>query len=82
MRFVHNIPVALNKSSTHSLKCVSTHQLRTLSPDAVVLSYVGSTETTCGESHLSGTYNATTTWVRRNGRWLVQIHTETPILRP
>jgi hypothetical protein len=58
------------------------HQLRTLSPDAVVLSYVGSTETTCGESRLSGTYNATTTWVRRDGRWLVQIHTETPTPRP
>ncbi len=55
------------------------HQTRMLSPDVVVLAYNGSSEMTCGESHLKGSYNATTTWVQRDGRWLVQIHTEIPI---
>jgi hypothetical protein len=54
------------------------HQIRVLSPDAVILSYTAATDTTCGESHLRGNYNATTTWVRRDGKWFVQIHTETP----
>jgi hypothetical protein len=58
------------------------HQLRMLSPDAAVLTYSRSSETACGESHLIGDYNATTTWVRREGKWLVQIHTETPATKP
>jgi hypothetical protein len=55
------------------------HQTRVLSPDAVVIAYSGSDEFTCGESHLKGNYNATTTWVLRNGKWVVQIHTEIPV---
>jgi uncharacterized protein (TIGR02246 family) len=61
---------------------IRNHQLRMLSPDAAVLTYSRSSETTCGESHLTGDYNATTTWVRRDGKWLVQIHTETPAAKP
>jgi Domain of unknown function (DUF4440) len=56
---------------------IRNHQLRMLSPDAAILTYTRSSETTCGESHLTGDYNATTTWVRREGKWFVQIHTET-----
>jgi hypothetical protein len=55
------------------------HQTRMLSPDAAVIAYSGSSEITCGESHLASNYNATTTWVRRDGKWLVQMHTEIPI---
>jgi hypothetical protein len=55
------------------------HQTRMLSPDAAVVAYSGSSEITCGESHLASNYNATTTWVRRDGKWLVQMHTEIPI---
>ncbi|MGD0444573.1 MAG: nuclear transport factor 2 family protein [Edaphobacter sp.] len=55
------------------------HQLRMITPDIAILAYTASSETTCGESHLAGSYNATTTWVRRDGKWLVQIHTEVPI---
>ena len=55
------------------------HQLRMITPDIAVLAYTASSETTCGESRLSGSYNATTTWVRRDGKWLVQLHTEIPI---
>lgn len=55
------------------------HQTRVLSSDAVVITYSGSNEFTCGESHLKGNYNATTTWVLRNGRWVVQVHTEIPV---
>ena len=61
---------------------IRNHQLRMLSPDAAVVTYSRSSETTCGESHLTGDYNATTTWVRRDGKWLVQIHTETPAAKP
>ena len=61
---------------------IRNHQLRMLSPDAAILTYTRSTETTCGESHLTGDYNATTTWVRRDNKWLVQIHTETPAAKP
>jgi hypothetical protein len=55
------------------------HQVRVLSPDIAVIAYTGSNELTCGQTHLTGSYNATTTWVRRDGKWLVQIHTEIPI---
>jgi len=55
------------------------HQTRMLSSDAAVIAYSGSSEITCGESHLASNYNATTTWVRRDGKWLVQMHTEIPI---
>lgn len=55
------------------------HQTRVLSSDAIVIAYSGSNEFTCGEGHLKGNYNATTTWVLRNGRWVVQIHTEIPV---
>jgi hypothetical protein len=61
---------------------IRNHQLRMLSSDAAVLIYSRSSETTCGASHLIGDYNATTTWVRRDGKWLVQIHTETPAAKP
>jgi hypothetical protein len=57
------------------------HQLRMITSDIAVLAYTASSETTCGDSHLAGSYNATTTWVRRDGKWLVQIHTEVPIKR-
>jgi Domain of unknown function (DUF4440) len=61
---------------------IRNHQLRMLSQDAAVLTYSRSSETTCGESHLTGDYNATTTWVRRDNKWFVQIHTETPAAKP
>jgi hypothetical protein len=55
------------------------HQVRVISPDAAVIAYSGFSEITCGESHLTSNFNATTTWVRRDGKWLVQMHTEIPI---
>jgi hypothetical protein len=55
------------------------HQVRVISPDAAVIAYSGSSEIVCGDSHLTSHYNATTTWVRREGKWLVQMHTEIPI---
>jgi hypothetical protein len=60
---------------------LSNHQVRMISPDAAVIAYNGFSQIICGESHLSGNYNATTTWVRRDGRWLVQMHTEIPVRR-
>jgi uncharacterized protein (TIGR02246 family) len=72
---------SLNTCALVSFK-IRNHQLRVLSPDAAVVTYSRSSETACGESHLTGDYNATTTWVRRDGKWLVQIHTETPAAKP
>jgi hypothetical protein len=56
----------------------SNHQLRVISPDAVIIAYNAFSEITCDQTRLSGNYNATTTWVRRDGKWFAQIHTETP----
>jgi uncharacterized protein (TIGR02246 family) len=72
---------SLNTCTLVSFK-IRNHQLRMLSPDAAVITYSRSSETICGESHLTGDYNATTTWVRRDGKWLIQIHTETPAAKP
>jgi hypothetical protein len=55
------------------------HQTRMLSSDAAVIAYSGSSEITCGQSRIASNYNATTTWVRRDGKWLVQLHTEIPL---
>jgi hypothetical protein len=68
----------LNACTIVSFK-LRNHQTRMLSPDAAVIAYSGSSEITCGESHIASNYNATTTWVRRDGKWLVQLHTEIPI---
>jgi uncharacterized protein (TIGR02246 family) len=58
------------------------HHVRVLSQDIAIIAYTGSNELVCGDSHLKGSYNATTTWIRRDGKWLVQIHTEMPIKTP
>jgi hypothetical protein len=68
----------LNTCTIVSFK-LRNHQTRMLSADAAVIAYTGSSEITCGESHIASSYNATTTWVRRDGKWLVQLHTEIPI---
>lgn len=57
-------------------------QVRILSPDAAMTAYHAVTTFECGteakpDPHHFDT-NDTTTWVRRNGTWLVQAHTETP----
>jgi Domain of unknown function (DUF4440) len=58
---------------------IHNHQTRMLSPDAAVIAYNANSEVACGASHLKGSYNATTTWVRRDGKWMVQLHTEMPV---
>ena len=68
----------LNTCTISSFK-LRNHQTRMLSADAAVIAYTGSSEITCGESHIASSFNATTTWVRRDGKWLVQLHTEIPI---
>ena len=68
----------LNTCTIVSFK-LRNHQTRMLSADSAVIAYTGWSEITCGESHIASSYNATTTWVRRDGKWLVQLHTEIPI---
>ena len=48
----------------------------------MVFAYRVKEDITCGKNNLSGDYIASTTWVRRNGKWLAQIHTETPTTKP
>jgi uncharacterized protein (TIGR02246 family) len=81
IRTREQIMESLNICTLVSFK-IRNHQLRMLSPDAAVVTYSRFSETICGESHLTGDYNATTMWVRRDGKWLVQIHTETPAAKP
>jgi len=68
----------LNTCTIVSFK-LRNHQTRMLSADSAVIAYTGASEITCGESHIASNYNATTTWVRRDGKWLIQLHTEIPI---
>jgi hypothetical protein len=56
---------SLNTCALVSFK-IRNHQLRMLSPDAAVVTYSRSSETACGESHLTGDY----------------IHAETPAAKP
>jgi len=49
----------LNTCTIVSFK-LRNHQTRILSSDAAVIAYSGSSEITCGESHLASNYNATT----------------------
>jgi len=52
---------------------------QTISVSAMATVYHIHEEATCGDKHYSGTYIATTVWVRQKGKWLAQLHTEHPL---
>jgi hypothetical protein len=55
---------------------------RMVTPDLVVLTYNGIRDATCGSGHLPADFNASSVWVRRDGQWLLELHTETPNAKP
>ena len=64
--------------------CDPTHfsviQPRAITPkeDVVIIAYRASQDLGCGQGHKTGDVNVTSTWVKRDGQWLLQAHTETP----
>lgn len=57
-------------------------EVRILGPDAAMTAYHAVSTFDCGTEAKPDPHhfdnNATTVWVRRSGKWLVQAHTETP----
>jgi hypothetical protein len=47
-----------------------------LSSDIATLVYHATESATCGASTMSGDTNISTVWVRRDGRWMMHLHTE------
>lgn len=57
---------------------LSDFKLTWLDNNTTVLTYKGTQEGTCGGTALPGTVWASSVWVRRNGKWYVATHQETP----
>jgi hypothetical protein len=55
------------------------HQIRMLGQNAAVINYRLTSEISCSKQNRGGRFNATTIWVLKDGKWLAQLHTETPI---
>jgi hypothetical protein len=55
---------------------------RMVTPDVAIITYRASHDLSCSSSHKPGDINASSTWVKRDGQWLLQMHTETPITTP
>jgi hypothetical protein len=47
-----------------------------LTPDIATLVYHATETPTCGTRTMSGETNISTVWIRRDGRWQMQLHTE------
>ncbi|HEY6377465.1 MAG TPA: nuclear transport factor 2 family protein, partial [Edaphobacter sp.] len=56
-------------------------ETRMMTPDIAVIAYRVKADLTCDQTHSTEEYNASTTWIRRDGKWLAQIHTESPIAK-
>jgi hypothetical protein len=56
-------------------------ETRMMTPDIAVIAYRVKADLTCDQTHGIEEYNASTTWIRRDGKWLAQIHTESPIAK-
>lgn len=54
-------------------------QVTFLDPDIATLVYHATETPTCGTHTMSGDTNISSVWVRRDGRWQMQLHTEYPI---
>jgi hypothetical protein len=50
-----------------------------LSPDVATIVYHATESPTCGARTMSGDTNISTVWVRREGRWQMQLHTENAV---
>jgi hypothetical protein len=54
-------------------------KLRQISPDVVILSYVGKQDTTCQGHKLPGKVYSTAVYVRQGGEWRTTSYQETPL---
>jgi hypothetical protein len=54
-------------------------KLRRPAPDVAIISYVATQDTSCGGKRLPKKIFASSTWVRRDGKWLGFSYQETPI---
>ena len=50
--------------------------------DVAIITYRAGQDLSCGSGHRRGDVNVTSTWVKRDGRWLLQAHTESPSTVP
>ena len=54
----------------------------TATQDVAIITYRAGQDLGCGSGHKIGDVNVTSTWVNRDGQWLLQAHTETPSTVP
>jgi hypothetical protein len=54
-------------------------KLRRPAPDVAMITYTATQETTCGGKKLPAKLFVTSTWVRRDGKWMGFSYQETPI---
>ena len=54
----------------------------TATQDVAIITYRASQDLGCCLGHKTGDVNVTSTWVKRDGQWLLQAHTETPTAVP
>lgn len=71
------IPVHNCEISTYTL---SDFKLTWLSSDTAVLTYKGVQDGTCGGNKIPATVYASSVWIKRNGKWYVATHQETPAM--
>ena len=69
--------IAQVKSLTFSFYKIQDPQVRKLSSNSAVIVARVKFEGTAGGQTMSGETLTSTVWVRRNGKWLAQLHTET-----
>ena len=50
--------------------------------DVAIITYRAAQDLSCGSGHKPGDVNVTSTWVKRDGQWLLQAHTESPSTVP
>ncbi len=74
--------IAARVNCTIGASSLQNHQIRRPSREVTVITYRLNSITACGEQKMSDALNETTIWVRRDGKWLAQLHTETVISKP
>ncbi|MBB6142155.1 hypothetical protein HNQ77_000093 [Silvibacterium bohemicum] len=53
-------------------------QVHLLTPNSAAIVYGVDATAMCGDQKISADLLASSVWVKRNGKWLTEIHTETP----
>jgi Domain of unknown function (DUF4440) len=53
-----------------------------ITPDVILITYRASQDFACTTGHKLGDVNVSSTWVKRDGKWLLQAHTESPSSEP